>query len=102
MHLVVYLQVICVHGEKILKDHSRINSNIYGITTGSSLINEIDFIGKSQFAIACIVYVSIDNIISIDPSYGAKLNEQSWTLLSIPPTVTQTMHLWKFRNQIML
>ena len=32
-------------------------------------------------------------------SHGAKPNEPSWTLLPIPPTVTQTMHLWKSRKK---
>ena len=44
----------------------------------------------------------MNNTISIDPLNGAKLNKPSWTLLSIPPTLTQTMHLWKFRkNQVL-
>ncbi len=57
-----------------------------------------DFIGTSQAGIDGIVSVSINNTISIDPSNGAKLNEPSWTLLSIPPTMTQTMNLWKFQK----
>ena len=60
------------------------------------MINDTDFIGTNQVGIAGSVSVSISNTISIDPSQGAKPNEPSWTLLSIPPTMTQTMHLWKF------
>jgi hypothetical protein len=33
--------------------------------------------------------------ISIDSINGAKPNEPSWALLPIPPSLTQTMHLWK-------
>ncbi len=65
------------------------------------MINDADFIGTSQVGIACIVFVSINNTISIDPSHGAKLIEPSWTLLPIPPTMTQTMHLWKFRKDML-
>jgi hypothetical protein len=67
----------------------------------SSLINDTNFIGTSQVGIAGIVSVSINNTISIDPSHGAKPNEPSWTLLPIPPTMTQTMHLWKFRKNML-
>jgi hypothetical protein len=83
----------------ILKIRSRINSNILAITPDSSLINGTNFIGISQAGIAGNVFVSINNTISIDPSHGAKPNEPSWTLLQIPPTMTQTMHLWKFRKK---
>jgi len=62
------------------------------------VINDTDFIGTSQAGMVGPVFVSINNNISIDPSHGTKLNESSWTLLSIPPTMTQTMHLWKFRK----
>ena len=62
------------------------------------MINDTYFIGTSQASIAGIVFVSINNKVSIDPSQGAKLNEPSWTLLSIPPTMTQTMHLWNFQK----
>jgi hypothetical protein len=62
------------------------------------LINDIDFIGTSQAGITWIVSVSINNTIIIDPSHVAKLNEPSRTLLPIPPTMTQTVHLWKFRK----
>ena len=61
-------------------------------------MNDIGFIGTSQASIACIVDISINNANSIDPSHGAKLNESSWTLMPIPPTMTQTMHLWKCRK----
>jgi hypothetical protein len=71
---------------------------MHAITPNSSLINDTDFIGTSQAGIAGIVSVSINNTISIDPSHGAKLDEPSWTLLPIPPTMSQTMHLWKFRK----
>ena len=81
-----------------VKKRSRINSNIPEITPYSSLINDTDFIGTSQVGIACIVFVSINNTISFDPSHGAKLKEPSWTLVPISPTMTQTMHLWKFRT----
>jgi hypothetical protein len=53
----------------------------------------------SHASIVSIVFVSINNTISIDPSHGAKPNELNWTLLPIPPTMTQTMHLWKFRKK---
>jgi hypothetical protein len=97
MHLVVDLRVILVYGEIIFKKiRSRINSNIPAITPDSSLINDTNFIGTSQASIASIVSVSINNTISIDPSHGAKLNKPSWTLLLFPPTMTQTMHSWKF------
>ena len=62
------------------------------------MINDTDFIGTSQAGIVGIVSVSFNNTFFIDPSHGAKPNEPSWTLLSIPPTMTQTMHLWKFRK----
>ena len=52
----------------------------------------------SQVGIVGIVSISIYNTISIDLAHGAKTNEPSWTLLTIPPTMTQTMHLWKFRK----
>jgi hypothetical protein len=100
MHLVVHLQVILVYGEIILiKIRSRINSNIPAITPDSSLINDTCFIGTSQAGIGSIVSVSTNNTIYIDPSHGPKLNEPSCTLLLIPPTMTQTMHLWKFRKK---
>ena len=60
--------------------------------------NDTGFIGTSQASIAGIVFVSINNTFSIDTSHDAKPNEPSWPLLSIPPTMTQTMHLWKFRK----
>ena len=63
------------------------------------MIGDTDFIGTSQAGIADIVTVSINNTISIDPSHGAKLKEPSWTLLPIPPNMTQTVHLWKFRKK---
>ncbi len=63
------------------------------------MINDTHFIGTGQVGFVGIVSVSINNTISIDPSHGAKLNEPSWTLLSVPPTMTQTMHLWKFRRK---
>ena len=66
----------------------------------SSLIYDTYFIGTSQTVIAGIVSLSINNTISIDPSHGAKPNEPSWTLFPIPPTTTQTMHLWEFRKKI--
>jgi hypothetical protein len=69
------------------------------ITTDSSVINDTNFIGTSQAGIVGIVFVSINNTISIDPSRGAKPNEPNWTLLSISPTTTQTMYLWKFRKK---
>ena len=69
------------------------------ITLDSTLINDTDFIGTNQASIAGIVSVSINNTISIDPSHGAKLNEPIWTLLPIPPTMIQIMHLWKFRKK---
>ena len=101
MHSVVDLQVILVYGEKIyLKNHSRINSNIHAITLDSSLIKNTNFIGTSQAGIAGIVYVSINNTVSIDPAHGAKSNEPSWALLPIPATMTQTMHLCTFRSFI--
>ncbi len=67
-------------------------SYVLAITLDSSLINNTDFIGTSQAGIASIISISINNTISIDPSHGAKPNEPSWTLLPIPPTMTQTMH----------
>ena len=79
-----------------IKNRSRINKDIPAITPDSFVIT--DYIRTSQAGIAGIVYVSINNTIYIDPSHGAKLNEPSWTLLSFPPTMTQTMHLWKFRK----
>jgi len=63
------------------------------------LINDTDFIGTSQDGIASIESVSINNITSIDLSHGAKLHELGWTLLPIPPTMTQTIHLWKIRKK---
>ena len=77
----------------IKKNRSRINSNIPTITLDSFVINDTDFIGTSQAGIVGIVYVSINNKISIDPSHGAKPNEPSWTILPVPPTMTQTMQL---------
>jgi hypothetical protein len=65
------------------------------------LINDTDFIGTSQVGIVGIVSVSINNTTSIDPSHDAKPNKPSWTLLPIPPTMTQTMHLWKFRKSML-
>ena len=59
------------------------------------MINDTDFIGTSKVGIAGIVFVSINNTISIGPSHGAKPNELT---ISIPPTTTQTMHLWKLRK----
>ena len=78
---------------------SQIISNNPVITLDSTLTNTTDIIGTSQANIAGIVSISINNTISIDPSHGAKLNEPSWKLLPIPPTMTQTMHLWKFRKK---
>ena len=72
---------------------SRINSNIHAITPNSFLINDTNFIGTNQASIAGIDYVSTNNTISNDPSHGAKLNVPSWTLLPIPPTMTQTIRL---------
>jgi hypothetical protein len=87
----------------IRKNRSRINRNILAITPDSSVINDTNFIYRtSQAGIARIVLVCINNTISIDPSHGAKPNEPCWTLLSIPPTVTQTMHLCKFRKKRVL
>ena len=63
------------------------------------MINDTDVIGTSQVGIAGIVDVHINNTISIDLSHDAKPNEPSWTLLSILLTMTQTMHLWKFRKK---
>ena len=63
------------------------------------MLNNTDFIETNHAGITRIVSVSINNSISIDPSHVAKPNEPSWTLLSIPPTMTQTMHLWKFRKK---
>ena len=63
------------------------------ITLDSFLINDADFIGTSHDGIASILFVSINNTIAIDPSHGAKLNEPSWSLLPITPTMTETMHL---------
>ena len=63
------------------------------------MINDTDFIGTSQVRIADIVSVCINNTISIDPSHGSKPNEPNWTLLPIPLTMTQTMHLWKIRGK---
>jgi hypothetical protein len=48
------------------------------ITLDSSLINDTDFIGTTQVGIAGIVFVSISNTISIDPSHGAQINDPSW------------------------
>jgi hypothetical protein len=53
----------------------------------------------SQVGIVGIVSISIYNTISIDLAHGAKTNEPSWTLLLIPPTMTQDMHLWMFRKK---
>ncbi len=69
------------------------------ITPDSTLTNATDIIGTSEPGIAGTVFLSINNTISIDPSHSAKLTEPSWTLLPIPPTMTQTMHLWKFRKK---
>ena len=76
------------------------NNNIPATSPDSSLINDADFIKTSQAGIAVVVSVSINNTISIFPFHGAKPNESSWTLLPIPPTMTQTMHLWKFWKKI--
>jgi hypothetical protein len=57
------------------------------------LKNDTDFIGTSRAGFASIVFVSINNIISSDPSHGAKLNEPSWAFLPIPPTMTENVHL---------
>ena len=57
--------------------YSRKNSNIPAIDLASSLINDTNSIGTSQVGIASIVSVSINNIISIDPSHGVKQNELS-------------------------
>ena len=62
---------------KVKKIRTRINTNIPSITPNSSLINDIDFIGTSQASIVGVVFVSINNTISIDPSHGAKPNEPS-------------------------
>jgi hypothetical protein len=88
-----------IWSNNIKKFRSRINSNIHAITPDSYVIDYTHFIGTSQADIAGIVSVSINNTISIDPSHGAKPNEPSWTLLPIPPTMTQTMHLRKFRKK---
>ncbi len=69
------------------------------ISPDSTLTNATDIIGTSQAGFAGIVSISINNKISIDPSHGAKLNEPSWKLLPIPPTMTHTIHLWKFRKK---
>ena len=66
--------------EKKKKNRSRINKDIPAIIPDSFAFI-IDYIGTSQAGIAGIVFVSINNTISIDPSHGAKLNEPSWTLL---------------------
>jgi hypothetical protein len=58
-----------------IKKRARINSIIPAITPDSSLINDTYFIGNSQASIDGIVFVSINNTISIDPSNGAKPNE---------------------------
>ena len=81
------------------KKRSRINKDIPAITLDSSVINDTYFIGTSQAGIDGIVSASINKTISIDPSHGAKPNEPSWTLLSVPPIMTQTMHLWRFRKK---
>jgi hypothetical protein len=79
----------------IKKIRSQINKDILAITPDSSVINDTDFIGVKLALLVLFLLVSINNTNSIDPSHGAKLNEPSWTL-SIPPTMTQTMHLWTF------
>jgi hypothetical protein len=56
-------------------------------------------IGISQTSISGIIPLSIHNKIPIDSLDGAKPNEPSWSLFSIPPTSIKTMHLWKFRKQ---
>jgi hypothetical protein len=62
------------------------------------LINDTDFIGTTHVGIGGIASLSTINTIAIYPSHGAKLNEPSWTILPISLTMTQTMHLWKFRK----
>jgi hypothetical protein len=64
----------------------------------SPLIKYTDIIGTSQARILDIVHWSINIILSIDSLNGAKLHEPSLTFLRIPPTLIQTMHLWKFRK----
>jgi len=64
---------------------SQINNNIPEIIPSSSLINDTDIIGTSRVDIANTVSLSINKTISIHPLSGAKLNEQSWALLPIPP-----------------
>lgn len=70
----------------------------------SSISTEIDVAqlhvaSTSQPSIAGTVITSlVDNTNSVDPLYGLQPNEPSWALLPIPPTLMQTMHLWKFRK----
>ncbi len=68
------------------------------INLNKCLINMTYVISTSQADIASIISLSINNTFSIDIFNSAKLNEPSWALLPIPPTLTQTMHLWKFRK----
>jgi len=42
--------------------------------------------------------LSIKNTICIGKLNIAKPYEPSWELIPISPTLTQTMHLWKFRK----
>jgi len=85
----------------IINYRSHININILVLTPNTSLtINAIN-IGTSQVGIAGIVFLTINNKISIDPLNGAKLNEPSWALIQIPPNLTQTMHLWKFKKSML-
>jgi hypothetical protein len=49
--------------------------------------------------LALSLYLLTIQFLLIHLTYGAKPNEPSWTLLPITPTMTQTMHLWKFRKK---
>ena len=72
---------------KIKNYRSQTNSNYHGMIPNSHLINHTSAIGTSRIGITCIVSSSIHNIISIVPLNGAKLNEPSWALLSMSPTL---------------
>jgi len=64
----------------IINCRSEINSNIPVIKTNSSLTNDTSIIGTSQADIVGMVFLSMNNAISIDPLNGANLNKPSCTL----------------------
>ena len=78
------------------------NYRIQSVSTvsniGLDVTNDMFIAGPSQPSIAGVVPLVINNPIMIDALHNVNPNEPSWVRLPIPPTLIQTMHLWKFRK----